>query len=304
MLTQSPRYDYLPITRRKPIPFPDGQRLAVLLYVNLEHVPFLATAPGHAIYPGTTHLVPDILNHAWRDYGHRVGIWRLMAAMDRHGFRATAHLNADVCREYAEVIEAGNARGWEWLGLGDHNQGLMIDMTPDQQRAFVRTTLARIEEATGQRPKGWISWCMTESEETPEILAGEGIEYVSNYAHDELPVPMRVANGTLLTLPYTVEVNDVPTILGKGESPSGFGRIIRDQFDQLYREAAELPKIMSISLHPPVSGHPFRMKYIEEALAYIAGHSDVWLATGGEINSWYRAAEKEAGGKGNSVRKA
>jgi peptidoglycan/xylan/chitin deacetylase (PgdA/CDA1 family) len=288
MLTQSPRYDFVPIIEREPIAFPDGKRLAVLLYVNLEHVPFLASAPGHAIYPGTTHLVPDILNHGWRDYGHRVGVWRLMDAMDRTGFRATAHLHSDVCREYPQIIAAGRKRQWEWLGLGDHNQGLMIDRTPDEQRRFVRTTLDGIERATGQRPKGWISWCMTESVETPDILASEGIEYLSDYAHDELPVPMRVEGGTLLTLPYTVEINDVPTILGKGASGEAFGRIIKDQFDILYEEAARLPKIMSISLHPPVSGHPFRMKYIADALAYIAGHPGVWLATGSEINRWYR----------------
>lgn len=290
MLTQSPRYPYQPITERKPMPFPNGARLAVLVYVNLEHVPFLSHAPGHAIYPGTTHLVPDILNHGWREYGHRVGIWRLMAALEKHGIRATAHLNGDICREYPQVVAKGNALGWEWLGLGDHNQGLMINMTVEQQHAFVRNVLNTIEQGTGHRPKGWISWCMTESVETPDVLAQEGIEYVSNYAHDELPVPMAVSNGTLLTLPYSVEVNDVPTILGKGESPEGFGRIIRDQFDVLYEEAAELPKIMSISLHPPVSGHPFRMKHIEAALAHIASHRDVWLATGAEINFWFRAS--------------
>lgn len=287
MLTQSPRYPFVPIIERTPLPFPNGARLAVILYINLEHVPFLGGIPGHAIYPGTMQLAPDVLNHAWRDYGNRVGIWRLMVAMDRHGFRATAHLQADVCREYPQVIAEGNKRGWEWLGLGN-DQTLMIEKTAEEQRAYVRTTLDQIEKATGQRPKGWISWCMTESPETPDVLAEAGIEYLSDYAHDELPVALKVRQGSLLTLPYTVEVNDVPTILGKGESPSGFGRIIKDQFDVLYEEAKTLPKVMSISLHPPVSGHPFRMKYIEEALAYIAGHQDVWLATGKEVNNWYR----------------
>lgn len=289
MLTQAQRYPFLPISERRPIPLPGGARLALLVYVNLEHVPFQTQAPGHAIYPGTTHLVPDVLNHGWRDYGHRVGIWRIMAALERHGIRATAHLNADVCREYPQVIAEGSRLQWEWLGLGDHNRGLMIDMTPDEQRSFVKGVLDAIEVGAGQRPKGWISWCMTESLETPDILAEAGIEYVSNYAHDELPVAMATSSGPLLTLPYSVEVNDVPTILGKGESPEGFGRIIRDQFDVLYAEAASLPKIMSVSLHPPVSGHPFRMKHIEAALAHIASHDGVWLATGNEINSWYRA---------------
>lgn len=204
MLTQAPRYPFLPISERRPIPLPGGARLAVLVYVNLEHVPFQAHASGHAIYPGTTHLVPDVLNHGWRDYGHRVGIWRIMAALERHGIRATAHLNADVCREYPQVIAEGNRLQWEWLGLGDHNQGLMIDMMPDEQRRFVKGVLDAIEAGAGQRPKGWINWCMTESSETPDILAEAGIEYISNYAHDELPVAMATSSGPLLTLPYSV----------------------------------------------------------------------------------------------------
>ncbi len=264
-----------------------------MVYVNLEHVPFLTEAPGHAIYPGTMHLNPDILNHGWRDYGHRVGIWRIIDTLDRHGIRATAHLNCDVCIEYPQVIEAGNKRGWEWLGLGDHNSGLMIDMSPEEQREFVRSTLDRIESGTGQRPVGWINWCMTESVETPDILASEGIQYVSNYAHDELPVSLKVESGSLLTLPYTVEINDVPTILGKGESAAEFGQMIIDQFDVLYAESARLPKVMSISLHPPVSGHPFRMKHIDKALAYITGHSDVWLATGREVSDWFRTHQRD-----------
>jgi len=131
--------------------------------------------------------------------------------------------------------------------------------------------------------------CLAESLSSPDLLAEAGIEYVSNYAHDELPVPMRVKRGSLLTMPYTLELNDVPTILGKGASGEVFGRMIMDQFDVLYAEGKERPRIMSISLHPFISGHPFRMKHLESALAYVASHSAVWLTTGGEVNDWYRA---------------
>jgi peptidoglycan/xylan/chitin deacetylase (PgdA/CDA1 family) len=288
--TQSPRYDFEPIIYRKPLRFPQGQRLAVLIYVNIEHVPFASTAPAHAIYPGTLQFSPDILNHGWRDYGNRVGLWRIMDAMDKHGFRGTVNLNSDVCREYPQIIKEGNSRKWEWGAQGDNNTSVPALMDEAFQRSFIQRNVGIIEAATGTRPKGWLSMFLAESLQTPDLLAEAGIEYVSNYAHDELPVVMRIkGGGTLLTMPYTLEINDVPTILGKGASAEVFGSMIRDQFDVLYAEGATRPRIMSISVHPFISGHPFRMKHIESALGYIASHADVWLTTGVEINNWYRA---------------
>lgn len=288
--TQSPRYDFEPIIYRNPVRFPQGQRLAVLIYVNIEHVPFASTAPAHAIYPGTLQFSPDILNHGWRDYGNRVGLWRIMEAMDKHGMRGTVNLNSDVCREFPQIIKEGNSRHWEWGAQGDNNTSVPALMDEAVQRSFIQRNLGIIAEATGTRPKGWLSMFLAESLQTPDLLAEAGIEYVSNYAHDELPVPMRVkGGGTLLTMPYTLEINDVPTILGKGASAEVFGRMIRDQFDVLYEEGATRPRIMSISVHPFISGHPFRMKHIAPALGYIASHADVWLTTGVEVNNWYRA---------------
>ncbi len=287
--TQSPRYDFEPIINRKPVPFPDGKRLAVMIYVNIEHVPFGSTALAHAVYPGTLQFSPDILNHGWRDYGNRVGLWRIMRAMDRYGFRGTVNLNSDVCREYPQIIEEGNRRRWEWCGQGDNNTSIATLMSEDEERAFIHKNLAIIEKATGKRPKGWLGMCLAESLHSPDLLAEAGIEYVSNYTHDELPVELRVKSGSLITMPYTLEINDVPAILGKGTPAETFGQMIKDQFDVLYEDAIELPRVMSISLHPFITGQPFRMKYIEQALAYIASHNAVWLTTGGEINDWYRA---------------
>jgi allantoinase len=287
--TQSPRYDFEPIVHRKPVRFPRGERLAVLIYVNIEHVPFGSTALAHAIYPGTLQFSPDILNHGWRDYGNRVGLWRIMEAMDRHGFRGTVNLNSDVCREYPVIIREGTARNWEWGAQGDNNTSIPTLMAEKDEREFIRHNVGLIEQATGKRPKGWLSMALAESFITPDLLAEAGIEYVSNYTHDELPVPLRVKGGTLLTMPYTLEINDVPTIMVKGTSAEVFGRMIKDQFDVLYEEGKERPRIMSISVHPFISGHPFRMKHIAAALDYIASHRDIWLTTGGEINDWYRA---------------
>lgn len=287
--TQSPRYDFEPMIYRAPVRFPRGERLAVLMYVNIEHVPFGSTAAAHAVYPGTLQFSPDILNHAWRDYGNRVGLWRIMDAMDKHGFRGTVNLNSDVCREYPQIIKEGNSRKWDWGVQGDNNTSIPTLMQEDEEHSFIQRNVKIVADATGTQPKGWLSMMLAESFRTPDFLAEAGIEYVSNYAHDELPVPLRVSKGTLLTMPYTLEINDVPAIMVKGTSAETFGQMIRDQFDVLYAEGATRPRIMSVSVHPFISGHPFRMKYIEAALGYVASHRDVWLTTGVEINDWYRA---------------
>jgi peptidoglycan/xylan/chitin deacetylase (PgdA/CDA1 family) len=287
--TQSPRYDFEPLIYRTPVRFPRGERLAVLMYVNIEHVPFGSTAAAHAVYPGTLQFSPDILNHAWRDYGNRVGLWRIMDAMDKHGFRGTVNLNSDVCREYPQIIKEGNSRKWDWGVQGDNNTSIPTLMQEEEEQSFIQRNVKIVADATGTQPKGWLSMMLAESFRTPDFLAEAGIEYVSNYAHDELPVPLRVSKGTLLTMPYTLEINDVPAIMVKGTSAETFGQMIRDQFDVLYAEGATRPRIMSVSVHPFISGHPFRMKYIEAALGYVASHRDVWLTTGVEINDWYRA---------------
>jgi len=290
MTSQSPRYDFMPFPERPAMAFPNEKRLAILLYLNIEHVPFGSTGFAHAAYPGTLEFSPDILNHGWRDYGNRVGVWRLMEIMDEFGFRATVNLNSDVCREYPQIIAAGNARGWEWCAQGHNNLSVQTHMVKDQERAFIRETLDIIEAGTGRRPRGWLGMALAESFDTPDLLAEAGLEYVLNYTHDELPVPLRVESGSLLTIPYTLEINDAVTILHKGASGQVFGQMIRDQFEVLHAEAQEKRRIMSISIHPFITGHPFRALHFKAALRMIAGHDDVWLTTGGEINDWYRAS--------------
>ena len=286
--TQSPRYDFQPITSRTPVRFPGDKRLAVMIYLNIEHVPFGSGGLAHAIYPGTLQFTPDILNHGWRDYGNRVGLWRLIQAMDRTGFRATVNLNSDVCREYPEIIAAGNERGWEWCVQGENNTSIMTHMVADAERAFIAEHIAVVEAATGTRPRGWMGMALSESFASPDLLAAAGIEYISNYAHDELPVQLRTETGSLITMPYTLELNDVSTIMTKGASAEVFAQMIIDQFDVLYEEAVHLPRVMSMSIHPFITGHPFRMKHFARALDYIATHDDIWLTTGGEVNDWYR----------------
>ena len=280
------RYDYSALPRRANYDWPGGKRLAVYLGINIEHFAF-GTGLGHAV--STELPQPDPRTFSWRDYGNRVGLWRIMRAMDETGFRGTVNLNSDVCREFPEIIAEGNARGWEWGIQGDNNMSVHARMGEDEERAFFARQMDIIERATGTRPRGWLGMYLSESHASPDIVREAGIDYVSNYAHDELPVPMRTRAGTLLTMPYTLEINDVPTILGKGASAEVFGQMIRDQFDVLYEEAKALPRVMSISVHPFITGHPFRMKHFRAALDHIAAQDDIWPATGAEINDWFRA---------------
>jgi peptidoglycan/xylan/chitin deacetylase (PgdA/CDA1 family) len=286
MLTQTKRYDFVPIIDR-PVPsFPKNERVAVVVYVNLEHFP--DDRPGPSIVPQTAQLKPDPLNYGWRDYGQRVGIWRLMETMDRYGLPASVCLNSDICREYPRIIEESSKRGWEFMGHGRNNTEIVNGLSLDEEASLIDDTLGAIATATGAKPKGWLSPFLTGTHATADLLAERGIEYLCDYTCDDLPFQMKVKKGSLLGMPYSVECNDLPSLLTFGTSPEDFGQIIRDQFDVLYEEGARIPRVLPIALHPFIVGQAFRMKHLAAAFAHIVRHDDVWVTTSGEINKWYR----------------
>lgn len=280
------RFDYSPISRRKPFKLPNDARVALWVIPNIEH--FHIDLPSTSITPVTANLVPDILNYSWRDYGVRVGIWRMMEVMQKYGVKGTVALNSEVCQHYPQIIEAGNEMGWEWMGHGRTNSSLFTNMEEDAEREIIRDVLSTIEESTGTRPKGWLSPALSETFNTPDILAEEGVEYVGNWVNDEQPYPMKVRKNSLISLPYSIEINDIPAFLDLGRSPAEFGQMIMDQFDVLYEDGAASARVMSICLHPFLIGHPHRSKYFEKALQYITSHQDVWVTTGSEIVDHYK----------------
>ncbi|MGK9169210.1 polysaccharide deacetylase family protein [Inquilinus limosus] len=280
------RFPYSAIVDRPPLRWPNGARVAVWVVPNIEH--FLFDRPSSSINPHTANLVPDVLNYSWRDYGVRVGIWRLMEVMERYGVKGTVALNADVVRHYPRIIEAGRALGWEWMGHGMTNSTLIHGQPEEEEREIIHSVVDTVGQATGARPRGWLSPALTESHRTPDLLAEAGIDYVANWVNDEQPYPMRVKSGSMLSLPYSIEINDFNAFLFQGQTGEQFARTIRDQFDVLYEEGAGTGRVMGIALHPFLIGHPHRAKHFAEALAHIASHRDVWLATGGEIADWYR----------------
>jgi allantoinase len=279
------RFDYSPIIDRPKLTWPNGARVAVWVIPNIEH--FLFDRKSTSISEATAFLSPDVLNYSWRDYGVRVGIWRMMEVMERHGVRGTVALNSDVCREYPRIIEEGRKLNWEWMGHGTSNSVLISPLAETEERALIKEVVSTITKSVGKAPRGWLSPALSESVHTLDILADNGIEYVCNWVNDEQPYPMKVKKGSMTSIPYSSEINDIPAMLSLHQSPERFGQMICDQFDVLYEDGAKTGRVMSICLHPFLVGHPHRSKYFDKALAHITSRQEVWLATGSEIVDWY-----------------
>ena len=281
------RFAYSPIVDREPLRFPGGARIAVWVIPNIEH--FHWDKPSTSVTQVTAHLKPDVLNYSWRDFGVRVGIWRMMEVMERHGVKGTVALNSEVCGQYPRIVEAGNELGWEWMGHGSTNSVLFNDQPEDEERRLIGDIVSAIAEGTGTAPRGWLGPALSESFNTPDILAENGIEYVCDWVNDEQPYAMTVKTGSLISMPYSIEINDIPAFLDRGLGAEEFYRMIVDQFDVLYEDGAATGRVMAICLHPFLIGHAFRAKYLDKALAHIRQRKEVWVTRGGEINDWYRA---------------
>lgn len=279
-------YDYSPIVEREPIHWPGGARIAFYVGLNVEHYPI--DRPGLSIVPNTVRLSPDPLNHGWRDYGPRVGIWRLMECLDRYGLRASVMLNSEVCTRYPQIVEAGRARDWAWVAHGKDNSRFQADMEPDEERAYLREVVDTIERATGRRPRGWLGPALTETFQTPALLAELGLSYVLDWANDDQPYWLNVPG--VMSVPYPIEVNDITLFVGKSLTGPDFVQIVRDQLDQLYAESATSGRVMALALHPFVINQPFRHKYLAQALEYVVRHPGVWLTTSDDIAAHYAQA--------------
>jgi len=278
------RFEYSAIVDRPRLEWPNGARVAVWVIPNIEH--FLFDRPSTRI--ANLPVNPDVLNYSWRDYGVRVGIWRMMEVMTKHGVKGTVALNSDVCRHYPRIIEEGNKLGWEWMGHGNNNSTLINGQSEAEERALISDVVGTITQCVGKAPRGWLSPALSETVRTLDILAENDLEYVCNWVNDEQPYPMRVKKGSMISLPYSVEINDIPALLDLHQSPEYFGRMIRDQFDVLYEDGATTGRVMSICLHPFLVGHPHRSKYFAEALAHVTSRQEVWITTGSAIVDWYK----------------
>ncbi len=274
-------FPYTPVTKRPKFRWPDGKRLALWVIPNIEIFALderMPAGPG-----GSNGLIPDV--HTWsiREYGCRIGVFRHMEVLAKHGIRATVALNSEICLHCPEIIEEGNKLGWEWMGHNQSNTRRLNVIPAEDEQEVVKATFDQIEAGTGTRPKGWLGSGLQETWDTLDLLVENGATYVADWACDDQPFLMDIDGRRLVSIPYSTEINDKPAFEAFLRTADEFGDMIRRQFDVLYRESVDSARVMAISLHPYITGRPHRIDALDDALAYICRHEDVWLATGSEI---------------------
>ena len=286
------RVPYSAIVDRPALKLPGGARVVVWTIVNLE-VWDIGKPMARQVLPAPTGavLVPDVPNWSWHEYGMRVGFWRFKALYDRLGIRPTLSINARVCLDYPRVAQACKDAGWEFMGHSFEQGPIHRE---EDQAGMIKRSLDTLEKFTGKRPLGWLGPGLTQTLDTPELLAAAGIQYIGDWVYDDEPTTIQTKNGPLVTLPYTVENNDIPMMMVQHHEAEYFTRKIIDTFDRYYEEGAERPKIMAIAIHPYISGQPFRIRYLEEVYARIAKMPGVLHWNGEQILEWYNAQTKGA----------
>ena len=286
-------FKYIPITRRPRLEWPNGARVALWVNPNVEFFGLDDVMPGNVNERvAREHAkVPSVRNWSLRDYGNRVGVWRLMEVLTRYGIRASAALNSEVCDHHPEVIEGMLRLGWELIGHNQTNALRLNEMSPEREREAIHATVERIARASGKRPVGWLGAGLAETWNTLDYLAEAGIRYVCDWVNDDQPYTLAAGNPRLVSLPYSVQTNDVPAYFDFKVSVPEFEQMLRRQFDVLYRDSAQSGRVMAIAVHPFVTGQPHRAVALERGLEYICAQPGLWRATGWEIVQHYLASD-------------
>jgi allantoinase len=286
------RVDYSAIVDRPILKLPGGARIVFWTIVNLEVWDIAKPMARQVLAPPTGQVyLPDVPNWSWHEYGMRVGVWRFFDLFKRRRIAPTLAINARVCVDYKRVAEQALADGWEFMGHS-YEQG-PIHNEPDQAGMIARS-LDTLEKFTGKRPVGWLGPGLTETLETPDLLTAAGIQYIGDWVYDDEPTIIRTASGPLVTLPYTMELNDIPMMAVQHHESDYLLKRTTDQFDRLYAEGKNRAKIIALAIHPYLSGQPHRIKYLESIYDYVSRFDGVLHWNGVEILDWYR---KAAGGK-------
>ena len=275
-------YDYLPYNNRPRIEWPGGARVAFWVAPNVEF--YELNPPKNPARAAWARPAPDVLNYSYRDYGNRVGFWRMLEAMQRCNMRGSVSLNVAMCQHHPEVIQACADNGWEFYSHGTYNTRYLMGMTEAQERAVIQDSIDTVRQYTGQKLDGWLAPALTYTERTLDLVAEMGLTYVCDLFHDDQPGPVKVRQGRLTSVPYSLEMNDTIVYNVNLVQPRRYADILKRQFDRLYEEGEQSGTVMCIPLHPYLIGQSYRMKAFEEALAYITGHDKVWLVTGRELS--------------------
>ena len=282
-----------PISARKPVAWPGGARVAMGFVVSVEHYEMFQ--PPGAVIPVTLPggfgrgPYPDFRSYSHREYGNRVGIFRLLELFERLDMKATAAIDAGVAKSRKAVVDACLERGWEIAAHGNAvTQVLSSALTEDEERRQVASALDSLERATGKRPAGWHGPEYGESARTPGILAAAGVQYVLDWPNDELPYAMATPSGSLVSLPMMVDFDDVFAHWYRKLTMKRWVQSIAEALDQLLEDGGTRPRMLLVNLHPWLTGQPWRISYLEEVLRDVRWRDGVWLATAGEIAEAWR----------------
>lgn len=281
MLPTHGRYEYVPIVGRPDYRWPGEKRLAVYVALNLEHFAF-GEGLGAELAPGGPQ--PDVLNHAWRDYGNRVGAWRMLSLFDELALPVSVLVNSEIYGHCPQLMDAFRARGDEVVGHGRTNAERQGVLDEAAERALIGEATTIIERHEGKRPQGWLGPWISESRVTPDLLQEAGYRYVLDWCADDQPIWMKTRNGRLLAVPYPQEINDIPAIVARKVEGDVFADMIVDAFEEMLRQSENQPLVFGIALHAYIVGQPHRLRHLRRALSHIAARrGDIWLTHAGTI---------------------
>jgi peptidoglycan/xylan/chitin deacetylase (PgdA/CDA1 family) len=279
------RIAYSPITARAPLRLPGDARMIVWTIVNVEEWDIDQPMPRTVLTPPAGGApMPDIPNWAWHEYGNRVGFWRFTEILDSLNIKAALAINGTAVNAYEPISRAALERGWEFMGHGYTQRNMQ---KVDNEREDIARTTEVIRAFTGKRPRGWLGPGLTETWETPDLLADAGYDYVCDWVLDDQPVILKTRTRPILNVPYTQECNDVAMMLIQHHEAGEYHRRAMDQFEQLYADARDSARVMALVVHPYIMGAPHRAKYYRRALEEIRAHKDVLFWTGEQICDWF-----------------
>tara|TARA_B100001013_G_scaffold198670_1_gene120274 strand:+ start:1661 stop:2551 length:891 start_codon:yes stop_codon:yes gene_type:complete len=278
--------DYSPIIDRPIIKWPNGARVALWVSPNVEHYEYMPNDDA-ARTPWPRTPFPDVQQYSYRDYGNRVGFWRMLETLDKYNIRSCVSLNVAVLEHFPEIRDAMVERNYDYMSHGIYNTRYLYTYTEEQEREFYRDTIETLKLHTGKQLKGMLGPAISGTERTPDLMAEAGLIYHTDWMHDDQPVPIKVKSGKLISVPYSIELNDSSLLRDNHYEGDYFARICKAQFDQLYKEGAESGRVMCIALHPFLIGQPHRIKYLDEILSHIMSHDGVWQTTADEIADYY-----------------
>ena len=280
------RVDYSPIIDRPIIKWPNDARVALWISPNVEHYEYMPDDDS-ARTPWPRTPFPDVQQYSYRDYGNRVGFWRMLESLDKYNIRCCVSLNMAVLEHFPEIGQAMVQRDYDYMSHGIYNTRYLYTYTEDQEREFYRDTIDTLKLHTGQQLKGMLGPAISGTERTPDLMAEAGLIYHTDWMHDDQPVPIKVKSGKLVSVPYSIELNDSSLLRDNHYEGDYFARICKAQFDQLYKEGAESGRVMCIALHPFLIGQPHRIKYLDDILSHIMSHDGVWQTTADDIADYY-----------------